>query len=229
MQLLSKTKSNFSKKLRLLLNIPPNKKQEMLRIALPATKAWRIHGHYLEFGVYQGQAFIEAFTIADRIGLKDMRFFAFDSFEGLPDNDEAADTGKFKGGQFAFSQEQFLENLRKAKVDLDRVQCIKGFYSDSLTKQLQDELLPMKAAVVWVDCDLYESTVPVLDFIVPFLQTGTIICYDDWFSFASHPMKGEIRATREWLERNPGIQLTQYRDFGVSGRSFVVHTERDEG
>ena len=74
----------------------------------------------------------------------------------------------------------------------------------------------MKAAIVWIDCDLYESTVPVLDFIVPFVQTGTIFCFDDWFSFAGHFMKGEIRATREWLERNPDIRLTQYRDFGVT-------------
>ena len=203
-----------------------NKKAQMLQIALPAIKSWQVQGSYLEFGVYKGKAFIEAYKLSQKLGLN-MHFYAFDSFEGLPSPSALEGSHKFYETQYSCSQDQFLSNLKKAGVNLDYVTCIKGFYGESLTTELQTTLSPMKASIVWIDCDLYESTIPVLNFIVPFLQTGTIVCYDDWFSFGSHPMKGEIRATREWLEQNSQINLTQYRDFGISGRSFIVHIERD--
>ena len=41
-------------------------------------------GDYLEFGVYQGSSLIMAFHLARRYRLNTMRFFAFDSFAGLP-------------------------------------------------------------------------------------------------------------------------------------------------
>ncbi len=162
---------------------------------------------------------VEAYRLSQRCGHQ-TRFYAFDSFEGLPSTSETGE--KFHGGQYACSQEEFLLRLKKAGVDTSRVTCIKGFFDQSLTRDLQNEMAGHKVAIVWVDCDLYESTVPVLDFIVPFLQTGTIVCFDDWFSYGGDPMKGEIRATREWLEKTPHIQLTHYRDFGISGRSFIV-------
>ncbi|WP_170263692.1 TylF/MycF/NovP-related O-methyltransferase [Blastochloris sulfoviridis] len=199
---------------------PKNKKHEMLQLAFPTTTSWKVEGEYFEFGVFRGRAMIHTYRMARRCG-RPTRFFAFDSFEGLP---ASAETGeKLQERQYACSQEQFLDNLKRAGVDISTVHCVKGVFDQSLTPRLQRDLAPSKSAIVWVDCDLYESTVPVLDFIVPFLQTGSIICFDDWFGFGGHPLKGEIRATNEWLARNPLIRLTHYRDFGVSGRSFVVH------
>ena len=59
------------------------------------------------------------------------------------------------------------------------------------------------------------------------MQNGTIICFDDWFSFGADPNKGEIRATNEWLDNNNQISLMHYRDFGYSGRSFVVQIRQN--
>ena len=212
-------KSKFVKTIRRFSGVPTNKKDEMLRVVFPAVTSWRVEGEYFEFGVYEGRAMIAAYQNAVRSNRR-FHFFAFDSFEGLPSSDEGGD--KFPEGKYACSQDRFLENLRKAGVDTSLVTCVPGFYDQSLTTELQEQLASHKAAIVWVDCDLYDSTVPVLDFIVPFLQTGTIICFDDWFSYGGDPTKGEIRATREWLEKTPHIELTHYRDFGISGRSFVV-------
>ena len=36
------------------------------------------------------------------------------------------------------------------------------------------------------------------------------------------PKKGELAATREWLSKNKEIKLIHYKDFGFSGRSFIV-------
>ena len=76
--------------------------------------------------------------------------------------------------------------------------------------------------MVWIDCDIYDSTVPVLEFIMPIIHTGTVIAFDDWFSFVGDPEAGQIRACREWLNRNPNIKLEHYRDFGTVGRIFIV-------
>jgi O-methyltransferase len=200
----------------------PNKKQEGIGIIFRALKSWgKPEGDYLEFGVYRGRAFIEAFRAADRVGLAQMRFFAFDSFEGLPVPNDA-ERHAFAEGQYACSETAFLDNLRDEGVDLSRVKSIPGFFDKSLTPRLASELEISCARVVWVDCDLYESAAPVLDFVTDLVETGSIIAFDDWWSFAGNPHMGEIRATREWLSRNPSIQLEHYRDFGASGRIFVV-------
>ena len=44
-----------------------------------------IEGDYLEFGTYQGRSLASAHHIAQLYGLKNMRFYAFDSFQGLPE------------------------------------------------------------------------------------------------------------------------------------------------
>lgn len=212
-------KRAIARRLKGLINQPSNKKDEMLRVAFPAVTSWRVEGEYFEFGVYEGRAMIAAYQNAVRSNRR-FHFFAFDSFEGLPSSDEGGD--KFPEGKYACSQDRFLENLHNVGVDTSLVTSIQGFFDKSLTAELQEQLTGHKAAIVWVDCDLYESTIPVLEFIVPFLQTGTIVCFDDWFSYGGDPTKGEIRATREWLEKTPHIELTHYRDFGISGRSFVV-------
>ena len=79
-----------------------------------------------------------------------------------------------------------------------------------------------KAALIWVDCDLYESTVPVLNFITDYVQDGTIIVFDDWFSFKGNLNMGEQRAFREWLKKNPSIRATEFHRF-ATGNSFILH------
>ena len=220
---IEKTKSIVQALIRILASAPKNKKDEMLRIAFSAINSWKIDGEYFEFGVYEGRAMIAAWNNSLRFKKK-LRFFAFDSFEGLPSSDEGGN--KFPKGKYTCSKSTFLKNLSKAGANTSLVTCVSGFYDKSLTNTLQEQLSNHKAAIIWVDCDLYISTVPVLQFIVPFLQQGTIICFDDWFSYGGDPMKGEIRATREWLEKTPQVKLIHYRDFGISGRSFVVQMEK---
>jgi len=67
-----------------------------------------------------------------------------------------------------------------------------------------------RASLVLIDCDLYESTVPVLAFITDLLDQGTIIIFDDWYRYKGHLDKGEQRACREWLDKNPQLELSRY-------------------
>jgi hypothetical protein len=62
-----------------------------------------------------------------------------------------------------------------------------------------------------------------LDFVTDLVQDGTVVAFDDWYNFRARPDRGEQRACREWLERNPAITLVPYRDFHWAGRAFVVN------
>jgi O-methyltransferase len=159
-------------------------------------------GDYLEFGVARGTSMISATKIARRRAwARDMRFHAFDSFEGLP-----GDEGDFRKGDMSYPEEVFTRFLGRAGAPLDRVTLTKGFFDRSLcaTRARELRIEPGRAHIVHVDCDLYESTVPVLEFVAPLLGPGSVVIFDDWFSFEHepHPWEhGEQRAFREWAER----------------------------
>ena len=184
----------------------------------------QLEGDYCEFGVFQGETF--AHCLKFHQALPDMRYFAFDSFEGLPvprgiDNENGF-TSNFYPGEFSCSEEQFLENLQKKKLLLDKVITVKGWFDQTLTPETADKHRLKKIAAAWIDGDLYESCVPVLKFLTMKISIGTIILFDDWHVYRNLPTKGEQRACREWLEENPNIQLAPIFSFGHYGEAFTV-------
>lgn len=185
----------------------------------------QIPGDYFEFGVYKGLTFAHACKLMTPL-FTGMRFVACDSFEGLPapqglDAVEGYSSHFYKG-QFQCSKEEFLANLRRDGVDLTRVVTLEGWYETSLTPEIRTAHQFEKIAFAWIDCDLYESTVPVLKFIAPMLSVGSIVLFDDWRCFRNLPDYGQQRAVREWLEANPGLKLTELMSFGWNGLAFSV-------
>lgn len=209
---------------------PQDRKERILQKVMSAVRSWNLPpGDYLEFGVYEGRSFIQAYKWAERNGLDSMHFYAFDSFAGLPTMvDEEAVHGLFEEGQYACRETVFRDNLRKAGVDERRVTVVPGFYDRALDEDLKWRLHLRRAAVVFVDCDLYGSAASALDFVGGYLTTGSILIFDDWFAFGADPEAGEMRAAREWLERNPHIRLIEYHKFGISGVSFVVQVTGED-
>lgn len=181
-------------------------------------------GDYLEFGCYKGESFIYAYKCAAE-RMPWMKFYAFDSFQGLPEIKTFDIGGPFWQGQFGCSQEDFMNNLKKAKVDFSRIKCISGWFDKTLTGELKKDLNLTVASIVYIDCDLYESCARVLDFIADIIETGTIIIFDDWFSFKSDPMRGVQRACKEWLSKNTAISLQDWHMFGAYGKSFIIKIE----
>ena len=177
-----------------------------------------IKGYYMEFGCFGANTMRQAYDSFHH--LFDWRYVAFDSFEGLPeisaiDRQEAWERGKLKTGE-----EEFKRICRRHGIPADRLRTVKGFYDVSLTPDLARELVPTKAAVVYIDCDLYLSTVPNLSFIVDFLQVGTIIVFDDWNCFWADPNRGERRAWREFCEAHPHLRFEPFVQTGMQ-MSFV--------
>ena len=202
-----------------------NRKEEIIRTSLEYTALTEIKGDYLEFGMWKGGSMIAAYHLSKRISaLSDMRFYGFDSFGGIPtltvNQDEAKE---FPPGTFSASLDEVRRNLLQAKVDMSRIELIPGWYSETLNDQTRQKLPLRAAAVVNVDCDVYESTVPVLDFIKPYLIDGSIVIFDDWYCFANREERGEQKAFMEWLERNRDLKATPYKEFGWDGKAFIIN------
>lgn len=203
----------------------------------------QIEGDYLEFGVAEGNSFAAAYRSIMRerrehaaMGYQGQdyqrwldnppRFIAFDSFEGLPAGPGERQVDYFPGA-YQCSEEGFRKNLAAMGVDLNRVITVPGYYDQTLNAELKERLNLRRAAVVMIDCDLYESTVPVLDFITSLVGQGTIIIFHDWFRFQGSPNQGEQRACREWLARNPQFELIEYWREGPQAVSFLVNMKQD--
>jgi hypothetical protein len=201
----------------------------MLELAFSYVLGERIEGDYAEFGVYEGAAFVAAWHAARRRGLQRRRFHAFDSFAGLPEIGGVDLSGAFRKGEFHAPRKRFEENLRRGGVELSRVTVTEGMFAETLTPARRAELGLEKVAVALVDCDLYASAVPVLEFLTHLLVDGAVLIFDDWYCFKGRPDRGEQRACAEWLAANPDLRLVEYQKFHWAGLSFLVHREGEVG
>lgn len=182
-----------------LIRTASNKRNPYFKQAFSTVASSGADGDYLEFGVYQGSSFIMAFELAKKYRLDSMRFFAFDSFQGLP-----ASEGLFQKGDYHCSKEMFIKISQKGGLDLEKVRVVEGLYGNALTEAVKRDNCLTKAAIVHVDCDLYESTKDVLRFIEDLVQPGSILIFDDWHVFDDEETEtgvdsyGEKKAFREW-------------------------------
>jgi hypothetical protein len=202
-------------------------KERILNDAIAFAQFNKTRGDYLEFGTFEGNAFLMAYHLGRSYRLGEMNFYAFDSFEGLPDLkgiDVLSDPEPhFTKGEFSCSLDRFTTILRRHKVDMDKVRIVPGFFDRTLNDATKASLPLRRASVVLVDCDLYESTRDVLEFITDYVVNGTVILFDDWFNYKGDPRLGENRAFREWLERHPELQASQYRPYAWHGNSFIIY------
>jgi hypothetical protein len=184
-----------------------------------------VPGDYLEFGVWQGRTFGYACQILGP-AFPAMRFVALDSFAGLPKpqglDAEGGYSSGFREGEFACSREQFLANLRQSGADTARVRTVEGFFHETLGPGAARRHGVERVAAAWIDVDLYDSTVPVLEFLTPLLSVGSVLLFDDWTCFRNLPDRGQQRACREWLARHPALALHELFAFGWHGRAFSV-------
>ena len=201
------------------------RKEEILRTCLEYLHLADVKGDYLEFGMWKGGSMIAAYHLSKHFASHgDMRFYGFDSFQGLPTaiaNPQENDL--FLPGSFSAGFNEVKGNLVEGGVDMSRVELIPGWYSDTLNQQTREKLQIKAAALVNVDCDLYESTVWVLEFVERYLRDGSIIIFDDWYCFANRADMGEQKAFTEWLERNRHLQATPYKEFGWDGKAFIIN------
>ncbi len=198
----------------------------MLAQAFEFAKINGVAGDYFEFGVWRGKTFGYARTMARRYGVKGVTFRAFDSFAGLPPVEGSTAYEVWSEGQFACPKPEFERILAAKGFARDEYELTEGFYCDSLTPDLVARLTGegVKAAVVYIDCDLYESTRDVLGFVRHFLQDGTILCFDDFYNYRGRPDMGEQKAFAEFRAATPELTFTPYMAYSPLGQSFICGT-----
>jgi hypothetical protein len=213
--------------------------------AAQITLAELVAGDYLEFGVFRGESFIQAFRTIQEACLsrsrydprvrspknsdavltiwKNMRFFAFDSFRGLPEPGPLDSRSEdFTEGMYASTEDEFLDNLKLHAVDTSKVVTVPGWFEVTCQQQTIVSHRMKSAAIVHIDCDLYESARIALKFIEPLLVDGTVLIFDDWYCFRGNPSLGEQRAFREWTADKANWTFTQFQKEGSSRNSFIV-------
>jgi O-methyltransferase len=185
--------------------------------------AARISGDFYEFGVFRGGTFLAASQTLDDLGLADVAMYGFDSFEGLPapDGVDATDA-RFFEGQFSCSLAEVQRNLARHGMDLSRATLIKGFYSESLTEDLHRAHPFKPVAVALLDCDYYSSTMEALNWLDRYLVPGSILLFDDWFSYGDTGDLGQQRAFAEWLTTRPTLLAEWTENFTHHGRGFIL-------
>lgn len=190
-------------------------------------------GTYYEFGTGWGGT-LAAFMLAAerhaterRLDAADFRVVAFDSFEGLPTTDHPADKHVgWTAGAFANSLDVIQQKMNTHPfAKRVPVRYVKGFFDESLTTKLMDELRTSPPAIVTIDVDFYTSTKVVLTWLSKFIASGALLYFDDMWSFHGHPQYGQPRAIREFPFEELG-HLTSFDTFGEAGKSFLF-TRKD--
>ena len=150
-------------------------------------------GVIVEAGCFKGISSAKFSYVASLAGKK---LVIFDSFEGLPENDEPHEFGvmgrpiTFEQGDYAASLDEVRANVRQ-HGEIGVCEFVKGWFSETLP----DFKTPIAAA--YVDVDLVSSTRECLRCFWPLLEPGGLIYSQD----AHVPLVVElIEDERFWRE-----------------------------
>ena len=182
-----------------------------------------ISGDYVEFGSWGANTFKIAYEEMCNSG-RPRPMWAFDSFQGLPQATDDRDnhpgwrpgTKQGQGGV-----EKFHEAAAALGVPRDAYTAVEGYYEDSLPP-LGSDAPPVDIALAYIDCNMYSSTVTVLEFLAPRLKHGMIVAFDDYFCWSPTDVSGERSALHEFSERHPQWNFFRYQNVHRAGLSFVV-------
>lgn len=134
-------------------------------------------GCFVEAGCFKGGSTAKFSVIAKMLG-RDL--VIFDSFEGLPENQEAhvqslqghSIAGWFAGGSFCGSLDEVKNNITRYG-EISVCHFVKGFFDDSMPKFTR----PILAG--FLDVDLASSTKSCLKYLFPLLVKGGVLCSQD--------------------------------------------------
>jgi hypothetical protein len=174
------------------------------------------HGYY-EFGVFKGFSFWFAEWFSREYTGENFRFYGFDSFEGLPKSHTET---IWREGNYAAPLKFVTDMLNLHETDFSKVKLYKGFFSKQLFESLRQSENFLPCSICVIDCDLYESTIEVLNFIKNNLVPGSILLFDEYT--VSDDIQGEKKAFLEFEKNNPGFQKERLFDFGKHGVAFKV-------
>jgi hypothetical protein len=135
-------------------------------------------GLVLEFGVATGRTLNHFARL-----LPGKTVYGFDGFTGLPE----AWTSRMQAGFFARSS---LPRVR------DNCELVVGWFNDTLPGFVKKHTEPV--TLLHVDCDLYSSTVTILENLHGQIVPGTVIVFDEYINYPGWQLD-EFRAWQEYV------------------------------
>lgn len=124
----------------------------------------------LEFGVASGNS-LRHFSEMARNSPRLFSIYGFDSWEGLGEDWNGMSRGRLKGSYACDMPE------------ISGCELIKGWVDQTLPKFLREKNLG-KVNFIHLDMDTYSPTKTTLELLVPFLQDGSVILFDDFYGYA---------------------------------------------
>ena len=158
-------------------------------------------GIIAEFGVKSGKTINE---LANKPLLRKKTIYGFDSFVGIPE--DWSGTKTLKG--------QLTNNDKLPKV-AKNVKLIKGWFKDSLLTFCEHN--SENAALLHIDCDLYQSTKEVLESFNTKIKPGTIIIFDEFFNYPNW-VNHEYKAWQEYVKKHK----IKYKYVAFGDRQAVI-------
>ena len=157
----------------------------------------KIAGDIAEFGCYIGTTSVFIRRLMDLYQQSGERtFWAYDSFQGLPDKHQAdaSSVGSaFQSGELAVSKKQFLQTFHKTHLSPPRT--VKAWFSDITPAQLPDQI-----AFAFLDGDFYESIYDSLKLVWPRMVRGGVVTIDD---YSREALPGVERAVHDFFNGTP--------------------------
>ena len=158
-------------------------------------------GLFLEFGVATGNTIGEIASSAPA----GKTVYGFDSFQGLPGNwsGHVETSGAFK--------QKGLPTVPSNAT------LVSGLFGDTLLTFMSENEGPVSFA--HIDCDLYSSTVTILENIGSRFQAGTMILFDEYFNYPSW----KLHEHKAWLEfcEKAGTKFTYIGFTALDGRVLI--------
>ena len=146
-----------------------------------------------EFGVFTGRSMKGYVTQLKDAGVNYAHYWGFDSFVGLPQERgtiarSTISTSDWQAGSFSAAEVlrkqsyTSLESTILSFVNDSRVNLVRGFYNESLTRTIAFERQMQPALFVEIDCDLYVSSITAMDWMLAnrLIVAGTLLVYNDW-------------------------------------------------
>lgn len=206
-ELSKKEKQNVKKILN--LTMVSNDNLIFLVSAINYVKKNKIKGDYVETGIWRGGLSILSYLTFKNKTSEKMKFFLFDTFEGMPKPSKydkkinknlsqvfdkwKKKTKTLEGWNFS-SINEVQNNIIKfcGKKSLDNFKFIKGKVENTLKIKKN---LPKKICLLRLDTDFYNSTKSELDNLFKLVSKGGIIIFDDYSNWL-----GSKKAIDEFLK-----------------------------
>lgn len=196
---------------------------DQLTLAVQYAHNSNVPGDIAEFGTQTGHT-ARVISLAMQSFCPGRKLHLFDSFLGLPDVNNPVDgstpdvvSGVWGAGQLVGITQKRLSQLVSPIQHVIHA----GWFKDTV-----DVLAGANLAMVHIDCDLYESTMDVLDGMKKhgLFQDGQIILFDDFNCNRASEKFGQ-RAAFEHL-KNSGVafRFELLGFYGWAGACFVVHS-----